>query len=146
MENFLFKDSQFDYDTVLLDAGYRVTKNFEESVTFSKKLDIKNEYSDKFKEIFPFEINITRPVKLRGDVKYENGSPYLLTFQFCVEPMHAIRRVQWDTFPGDSPIILDTMIKIVEAEAESCVFSFMKTSAVLMEKVLGEQKTEEPKG
>jgi hypothetical protein len=144
MENFLFKESQYDFDAVLLDAGYKATKSFEDFVTFSKKLDIKNEYSDKFKEIFPFEINITRPTKLRGDVKYENGSPYNLTFQFCVEPMHAIRRVQWDTFPGDSPIILDTIIKIVEAEAESCVFSFMKTSAILMEKVLGSEETEHP--
>jgi hypothetical protein len=132
--NFQFKDSKYDFDQVLKDAGYKA-KIYEEATTFIKELDIKNEFSDKFTPIKPFTVVVTRPNVLEEGAKYENGSPYIFSFLFCVSPMHAIRRVQWDTFPGDEAMILDTMIKIVESEAESCCTSFMHTGDVLIKSI-----------
>ena len=137
--SFQFKDSKYDFDQVLKDAGYKA-KIYEETTVFIKELDIKNDFSDSFKPIKPFKVVVTRPNVLQDDVKYENGSPYRFSFLFCVAPMHAIRRIQWDTFPGDDAKILDTMIKIVESESETCSTAFMHTGDVLMKSISKNQE------
>ena len=138
MENFLFKESKYDFDHILEQAGYKVTKDYETSVTFSKQIEVSNDHSSQFKSIAPFSIEVTRPTILNANGKarvYEICSPYRITFIFGVIPLHSIRRMQWDTFPGEIPNVLDAMLKIAEAEARICAYNFMETDTQIIQKL-----------
>ena len=138
MENFLFRESKYDFDHILEQAGYKVTKDYETSVTFSKQIEVSNDHSSQFKSIEPFSIEVTRPKILNANGKgrvYEICSPYRITFVFGVVPLYAIRRMQWDTFPGEMPDVFDTILKIAEAEAKICAYNFMETDTQIIQKL-----------
>ena len=43
--------------------------------------------------------------------------------------------MQWDTFPGEIPNVLDAMLKIAEAEARICAYNFMETDTQIIQKL-----------
>ena len=133
MENFLFNGSQLDFDYVLDKNGYKVSKDHETYIVFSKKIEIKNKHSGDFKLIDSC-IEVSRARILPKNGRYNISSPYRITFIFSAFPLHAIRRLQWDTFPGDIPDVLNAMLKVAEAEAKICAFNFMETDIQIMRK------------
>ncbi len=133
MENFPFKESKYDFDHILIESGYKITKEYENSITFSKCIEVDNDHSNKFSPIEPFCIHVTRPKVLSTRVKYDLRGPYSIVFVYGVIPLHAIRRIQWDTFPGELPDVLRVMLKVAEAEAEICTYNFMETDHQVIE-------------
>lgn len=133
MDNFPFKESQYDYDYILDGAGYKVSKDHETHVTFSKPVQIDNEHADKFK-LIDAVIEVSRPKILSKSGRYDICSPYRIEFLFSAFPLHAIRRLQWNTFPGKNLVVLDTMIKVAEAEAKICAYNFMETDIQIIKK------------
>ena len=141
MENFLFKESALDFDYILEKNEYKVTKDYETYVLFSKNIKIENKHSDKLKSIDQFCIEVSRAKVLPKSGKYSICSPYSITFIYGVMPLHAIRRIKWDTFPGDISDVLDAILKIVEAEAKICAYNFMETDIQIMQRFSENEKS-----
>lgn len=133
MENFPFKDSPIDFDNILEKNGYKISKDHETYVVFSKPFQIENEHSDKFK-LVDAVIEVSRPKVLSKSNRYDICSPYRITFIFGAFPLHSVRRLHWDTFPGEIPDVFQTMLKVAEAEAKICAYNFMETDTQIIKK------------
>lgn len=129
--NFLFKESEYDFDDVLFENGYEIKFDREEVVMFSKKINVDNEYSKEHRELFemviPFSIDIQRPKMLSSIGKYDLCSPYLIVCNYYTKPLYANRQFSWSVFPGSNKQILSKMLQVVEREALDIFKTFMRT-------------------
>jgi hypothetical protein len=145
-KNFLFKESEYDFDNVLLEKGYVLDSEKEDFVSFSKDLKIVdensticetwnlNEYKKDFKMEMPMAIIIHRPKMLNSNGKYELCSPYYIMCNYYPKPMFAHRQMAWSVFPGTDKRILSKMVDIAEKEAMDFYKTCMKTDTELNSK------------
>jgi hypothetical protein len=125
MKKYQFKKSEYDFDYILEKNGFAI-KEHEEYVVFSKKVDLDNDLLPNFDSV-KANIEIARMKILDDSFRCDLFSPYVINFRFSAFPLYANRIVSWNTFPGNSPEILQNMIKIAEAEAKICAYNFMQT-------------------
>lgn len=129
-DQYLFKGSPFDFDTILLQNGYKIIADRENDVIFEKEIKPLTEPDSN--GVKPgttdgkFKINIIRPTMLLKHGKYAVCSPYAVNYIFNVIPQLMIRRIQWDTFPGDHPDTLIAAVKQCESEAEAILTMFIE--------------------
>jgi hypothetical protein len=138
MSNFPFKGSPLDFDYILEDNGYKMSKDYETYVVFSKPIKINNNISEKpetEKSKVDAFIEVSRVKILSKNNRYAICSPYRITFLFSSFPLYAIRRLQWDTFPGEAPAVFDAILKVAEAESKICAYNFMETDIQITEKL-----------
>lgn len=134
MAKFQFKKSKYDFDYILEKNGFVISKDHEEVLFFSKNVEIDNDLLKSFNSV-KAKIDISRMKILSDDFKYELFSPYVIHFRFQAFPLYTERVITWNTFPGEHPEVLETILKIVEAEAKICAYNFMQTDVQITEKL-----------
>ena len=135
MKNIQFKESQYDYDHILIKRGYEITTDYEDRIVFTKAIKLETEgtpvkYNEKL-----IVVSVTRPKIIDIDARIDIASPYIISFNYLVAPHHCIRRMVWDTFPGVNATILDIMLGIAEEEAKLCGNIFIQTDSLVYSKI-----------
>lgn len=145
MRNFPFKESEYDFDDVLIERGFTLKQDREEYLIYSKPINVVNtnliEHKDKTDFILknnknrldktnPFELEVSHPKVLNSVAKYYLYGPYEITATYFINPNYALRQMMWKMFPGNKKEFLEETIDIAEQEAKMmysiCVNSDLK--------------------
>lgn len=133
--SFQFKGSKYDFDHILAKRGYEISQEYEDRIVFSKpvKLDNNNPITFSEDEMKKMAVNVSRPKVIISDSEFEITSPYIISYNYFVIPHHSIRRVRWDTFPGNIPDIFEAMLGIAEEESRLCGNVFLQTDSLIIQ-------------
>lgn len=120
-DTYRFEESPYDFDDVLLNNGFILARDLEQSVIFEKPIFAQKEFDPNVigARDLNFKLNVIRPKILVAKGNYDLCSPYSVNFLYNPKPLLMYRRVQWDTFPGYSKEVLTDTITQCEAEAEA---------------------------
>lgn len=106
-------------------------QELEDRIVFSKQIKL-DDSPVKFEELDKMAVNVSRPKTIDENSKFDVTSPYIISYNYFVIPHHSIRRVRWDTFPGNIPDVLDAMLGIAEEEASLCGNVFLQTDSLII--------------
>lgn len=136
-DNYLFKDSKYDFDKVLEEMGYTISGETESQVIFTKAINPHTELS--LNGVQPdngsFLLRVTRNKQLWKHGRYDICSPYAVAFMFEVKPLIMCRRFMWDTFSGDNADILRGALGQIEGEAESILTMLIQVDNDILKKM-----------
>lgn len=131
MQNFPFKESEFDFDDLLIEKGFKLIFDREDYLIYSKDLSINTdsskEHESKFNYCNPLRLEISHPKILNSVAKYYLYGPYEIMAVYFTNPNYMYRQMTWKMFPGSKRELLSEMIDVAEKEAINMYSACIKT-------------------